>query len=728
MSLNKPVLDDRSYQQIRDELVARIPVYAPEWTDHNPSDPGIALIELFSYLTENLLFRFNQIPDATKLEFLRLLQIPLIPAQPSTAMLSLTTKNEQGEAVSQHQQASAGDVKFTTLTEVNVLPLSAVAVAKIADVSPDEDSEQGIFFEQAVAAANVENPAPYQVETVWQDEPGVSRDFDTSVDGIMWVAVLAEKPQQVEQVRALLTQRPQGPTLLNLGFVPDISIEQVEDTTTEAFAKRFRCPGEGIGPRGNPVSWQVSTGRLDTGQQPIYQPVQVVGDTSEGLTREGVVRLQFPTGENQVGGYEIDDINLVGTGQLPPPLDEDSESRLVCWLRGFRLDGQGLGKVLYVGANCTQAEQWIKSKAEFIGTGSAQPHQQYPLNHRQVIHQSVNLQVEAPQGWETWIEVEGFHGSGESDAYYVLDRQTGQIKFGSGIQGKVPQIGQRIRVTEYRYGGGVSGNVAPEAISKISVPGVKVSNPMIAYGGQDEETMESALARIPAELRRRNRAVTRGDFKELALQTPGANLGRAEVLPLYHPQLPEQDSAGVVSVVVWPKDDPKHPNAPMPDENQIHQTCHYLDARRLVTTELYVLPPSYVGIAIAVGVKVKDGYGIDAVRHWVELVLRQYLAPLPPYGPNGEGWPLGRRVHGPELEAAAHQVEGVEYLEDLQVVGRDIDGNLVETTIELAKNQVPELLAITVENGPVTLTPGELLEPAEPLQTPVPVPVIKEVC
>ena len=90
MPLPTPILDDRSWQQLRDELVRRIPVYNPEWTDHNPSDPGITLLELFAFLGENLLFRFNQIPEATRLEFLRLLQVPMRPAEPSTAMVELT--------------------------------------------------------------------------------------------------------------------------------------------------------------------------------------------------------------------------------------------------------------------------------------------------------------------------------------------------------------------------------------------------------------------------------------------------------------------------------------------------------------------------------------------------------------------------------------------------------------------------------------------------------------
>ena len=92
MPIPNPILDDRSYQQLRDELVRRIPVYTPEWTDHNASDPGITLIELFAFLGENLLFRFNQIPETARLEFLRLLQIPMRPATPvSYTHLTLPT-------------------------------------------------------------------------------------------------------------------------------------------------------------------------------------------------------------------------------------------------------------------------------------------------------------------------------------------------------------------------------------------------------------------------------------------------------------------------------------------------------------------------------------------------------------------------------------------------------------------------------------------------------------
>ena len=55
-----PDLDDRTWQDLVDEMRALIPKYAPQWTDHNPSDLGITLIELFAWLGEGIIFRLNQ--------------------------------------------------------------------------------------------------------------------------------------------------------------------------------------------------------------------------------------------------------------------------------------------------------------------------------------------------------------------------------------------------------------------------------------------------------------------------------------------------------------------------------------------------------------------------------------------------------------------------------------------------------------------------------------------
>ena len=51
-----PPLDERGYKDLLDEVLARIPVHAPEWTDFNERDPGVTLVELFAFLTQTLLW------------------------------------------------------------------------------------------------------------------------------------------------------------------------------------------------------------------------------------------------------------------------------------------------------------------------------------------------------------------------------------------------------------------------------------------------------------------------------------------------------------------------------------------------------------------------------------------------------------------------------------------------------------------------------------------------
>src|ERR1041384_6000451 len=94
MPLIIPAIDDRSYQEILAEAMARIPVHNPEWTNFNDSDPGITLLQLFSFMSENILYRANLIPERNRLKFLTLLGISLPP--PSAAHGVVTISNERG--------------------------------------------------------------------------------------------------------------------------------------------------------------------------------------------------------------------------------------------------------------------------------------------------------------------------------------------------------------------------------------------------------------------------------------------------------------------------------------------------------------------------------------------------------------------------------------------------------------------------------------------------------
>jgi hypothetical protein len=715
MPLPSPILDDRSYQQLRDELVRRIPVYAPEWTDHNASDPGITLIELFAFLGENLLYRFNQIPEATKLAFLDLLHLPLRPAVPARALLALTTEQPAGVLVPLRTEARAGKLPFETQAEVHVWPVSVLAVARARSPAPDPETEAEVY-EFAVRTLDALGPLEndeqaeyYEKQTVSTDGTADPVDFGATIDGVMWVAVLGEKG-------ASLSELANGS--LTIGFVPDPVVATMDEVQA--------CPGAGATTTAPAVEWQISRRTLN-GDAPDYARVRVTGDTTRGLTQQGVVQVKLPRDVSDVGAPAVA-ADLGGTGDFPPVLDDETAAKVLFWLRAFRPDQSSLPRVCLVAANAAEVCQQTTARPEFLGTGDAQANQEYGLVHSQVLASSLELQVEESGGWVTWTGVDDFDASVSDSRHYVLDTEAGIVRFGNGERGRPPQIGERIRATSYRYGGGAAGNVAAKAINKIAVGGIKAANPLRAFGGADKETIEAALDRIPGELRRRDRAVTATDFQELALQTPGANVGRAECLPRFHPPTKTSERAGIVTVVVWPREDALHPDAPLPDKNLLNAVCAWLDERRLVTTELYVVPPTYRKVAISVALQVKPGYGAEAVRRWVELVLRQYLAPLPPFGPSGSGWPLGRRVYGPELQAAALQVEGVEFLEELEVAGWDPGTSTwVPGTVELEPYEVVEVSEVVVVEGANAPPPGSAPAPT-PDGTPVPVPVIREEC
>jgi len=518
-----------------------------------------------------------------------------------------------------------------------------------------------------------------------------------------------------------------GDAAINIGFIPDPVLPVIDEIDA--------CPGEGAQAGAPGVEWQASTGELDSSGQPVYRALTVIGDTTRGLSQEGVVRLRLPNNPAQpanpsgLGVYPLGDPDKRGSGQFPPALDDETEKKILFWIRAFRLNQSRFAKVQFVGANAAEVVQTTLARPEFLGTGNAQPNQRCKLTKKPVVAGSLVVEVEDTGGFRQWTEVDGFFASGPEDRHFVVDLEAGEVTFGNGIQGYPPQIGQRIRALQYRYGGGSAGNVPANAINKISGFAVKdVANPLRAHSGADSEAIDEALTRIPGELRRRDRAVTAGDFQELALATPGAAVGRAECLPRFYPPSREQERAGVVSVVVWPREDSKNPNAPRPDRDLLRDVCQFLDRRRLVTTELYVIPPTYHKVAVAVGLQVKPGYGVEAVRQWVELVIRQYLAPLPPYGPSGGGWPLGRRVHGPELEAAALQVEGVEFLTGLNVAGFDENTKTwVPGSVDLAIYEVPELAEITVLEGPPAPA-GQAITPPATGIVPVPIPIIREEC
>ena len=300
---------------------------------------------------------------------------------------------------------------------------------------------------------------------------------------------------------------------------------------------------------------------------------------------------------------------------------------------------------------------------------------------------------------------------------------------------------------QMRVGGGVAGNVPVGTLTKLAgkdpsgnvLTKFTVKQPIATSGGADPETLDQAEQRLPARLRHHERAVTASDYQDLAMETPGASIGRVEVLPLFKPQTRDLNFPGVVSVMIIPEREGVQPPCPHADRTLLESVYGYLDPRRPVSSEMYVIGTEYVDLGISVAVEVRSGFNLLQVSQQVELALRNYLWPIEPGGADNIGWPLGRTMRSLELEVKVSQVAGVVEVNGLllfQVLASGVYQAVpVDATnrseITLQSWQLPELLQVTVTAGP----DGSGVMPNTSIPTVVPsdpntvaVPIVPKLC
>src|SRR5262245_58817486 len=229
MAIQPPRLDDRSYDDLVAELVARIPAHTPDWTNPAPGDPGRTIIELFAWLTDTLLYRANLIPERQRLAFLRLLGAPMRPAVPARTIVNVSVDDETvSDAV--YLQAGAqvkGPVNFETLSEITVLPITGEAFYK-RPLTTDENARlaEVVHGLHEIYQLEGQTAVPYVTTPLFPKgvaDPGGFDVVRSSVDGCLWIALLALKKELVDAITSTLGQsRHGGPQLINIGLAPTI--------------------------------------------------------------------------------------------------------------------------------------------------------------------------------------------------------------------------------------------------------------------------------------------------------------------------------------------------------------------------------------------------------------------------------------------------------------------------------------------------------------------------
>lgn len=647
MSLPAPDLDDRRFQDIVDEAKRRIARHCPEWTDHNVSDPGVALIELFAWMTEMILYRLNQVPDRLYVKFLELVGIELASAAPARTdlLFTLAAPPEQtiripaGTQVGTERDRDSNQIVFMTDSELSL-------------VSP----------ELTACLTRTGNRFEDHTEALTLDDPQVPIFPATQVEDAVY-----------------------------LGFASSLAGNLIRVDMTLSGAE-----GRGVDPRNPPRRWQSWDGR-------DWRPARVLSDTSEAFNTSGQITLLLDRRHEQlaIGSVRAFWVRCVlvapegdgGMYDTSPLMDE------------VAVVGLG-GAVSAHHAEPAPRELLGVSTGE---AGQSFVVRRAPVLPRRRTERVEVVPVRGESGnraeSQEWTEVADFTETTEADRVYTFAGATGEVRFGPQVTardgrkrqyGAVPEEDAQVWMTGYRYGGGRRGNVGA---GKLTVPLTAIAslesvrNLEPATGGVDAETVENAKVRGPLYLRGGHRAVTAKDFERLTLEAaPG--VARARCLAPARPGEP-------VRLLVVPRLEIA-PEAlrlqnlavPVELENQIRL---YLDSRRLLTTQVRIDVPSYQGITVAAEVHAAPTVRPEKVRADAEAALYRFINPITG-GADGRGWPFDLDLSIGDVFSVLRGVPGVARAETVHMFLADLQGRREPEEVGQRVQLSPEELFMSVKH------------------------------
>ncbi len=616
--LPAPNLDDRRFQELVDEAKRRVQQHCPEWTDHNVSDPGVTLIELFAWMTDQLVYRLNRVPERNYIKFLELIGVRMFPPTAARTKVTLWLSAPQpepepvrvagGTEVATVRTEAAEAVVFTTVDDLAIVPCHLAGLASRVNTKE------------------------------------VRRHFE---------ALQAGKGFHC------FNRSPKVGDALLVGLS--------EAVPSCAVALRFDCTIEGVGvdPTRPPLQWEAWTGDA-------WDACEVDRDETGGLNRAGDVILHVPSGHvvsligRQRGGWLR--CRIVEAEEHQPEYSASPEIKgLSAFTVGGTVDAVNARVVLEEPLGLAEGVPGQRLKLQ---------HQPVVPGDEPAV-----LEVAEEEGWVDWRRVETFAESGPLDRHFVLDEAAGEVAFGPAVReldgslrqyGATPAKGSPVRLRSYRAGGGRRGNVARGALSilKSSIPFVaRVENRGPASGGVDGEDVESVKLRGPILLRTRSRAVTAEDYEQLAREA-APEVARVRCVPAGN-----GSDAGGVRVLIVPAaaDD----EAGMmrfedlvPADETLAGIAAYLDERRVIGARVVVEPPVYQGITVVARLLARPHVSAKRLQSDAASALYRYFHAITG-GPGGDGWPFGRPVQAGEVYSVLQRVRGVEMVNDARLFAAD---------------------------------------------------------
>ncbi|MES3518348.1 MAG: putative baseplate assembly protein [Natronomonas sp.] len=646
MGLDLPELDDREYEELLDQARKLIPAYSEEWTDFNPHDPGITILEVLAWLTETHTYQLDQVTEEHRKKYLRLLGHRRRPPTPATT----TVEFEIPEGLA-GERLSAG---------------ATLGVTDGVDERYRFETDRLLVFTGA------------DVDNVVGDAGAVSDHSEANAASGTYYRPFGRRVEAGDAVY--------------LGFDRDPFVASDRLTLYVDYHDENLPDPSGPTPHGQDPAFEPSTELAwERYRDGTWERLSVSTDDTDSLYRSGAVELT-------TSGTE----QLLESDSSPPRVPETAAAWIRCRVEtpGYEIPPQLNG----IRTNVVTASHAVSVDHEELTPSSAESgpaddpqfdNQTYRFANSPVL--SATIYVDG----ERYTEVPDFDSSGPDDRHYVLEHTMGQVTFGDGFNGTVPPTDATV-TAEYVYGGGERGNVSAAANWQLVDPGAtfepEISTDSIdvtplgpATGGEDGETVTEALHRVRRDLDRPARAVTAADYRRLAARTPDLRIGRTHVTV-------DSERTAVIVIPYAPEDVP----SPEPSVGFLDTVREHLRARTLLTDRVTVTGPQYVRLEITVSGQVRQQYAQSGFESTITDAVESYLHPL--YGFDGEGWPLGRPLGIDELREVIENVDAVARVSDLSVTAHG--GTQTGDRVTVDETALFSVERVTVEMHPSTQRGG----------------------
>jgi hypothetical protein len=660
MPIPLPNLDDRRWADLVEEGRSLIPLYAPEWTDHNASDPGITLMELFAWVAEMDIYQGNRVPDRHKRKFLELVGIAPDPPLAARAVVGLQLKSGAPALDLPEGVEFFGDDDGGTPTPFRALHAISVAGAKLQAVqSFDGERFQDLTGRvQRGQSLSLMGAAPIVGAQLYLG-------FDQPLPAGSWTSLyfLTASPAHLDTPHHSARTRWEYRTAT--GWHPP-AVEDATRSLTQSGAVRLKIAS----PMASSVEGDVAAslywvrvslvaGEYDAPPEALFIVMNAVGAAQ---SVPAVASWNLATG-------------VTPGGTLPQPGEATGVH--------LKFDSDGRVSELSFDPNeknarfvVLQIQPQLVLEAVRAGAGTGGPNQALTL--RQAPVEQATLQVFSLEDdvWHAWHLKQDLDDSGPGDLDFLLDPTAGTITFGDGAHGRVPPAGALI-FASYRVTRAEAGNVGAGKVNRLAdsphnrvaigdPPAImlnleRISNPAPAAGGTVAETLTHASGRAIVLREAPLRAVSVEDIETLAKATPGVQLARVGVWAGLYPGFDCFPAAGVVTVILVPA---MPVSRPYPSLGLRRAVLEYLSPRRIIGTRIEVTGPQYLEVAVQAQVTAHPGASKTMVRQAVVDALNAFLDPLIG-GPDRTGWPFGRNVYRSEVLQAIAQVAGVDRVESL---------------------------------------------------------------